>query len=169
VAKSQVWCEWCNSRVWKENGAIKRARSAGLGLYCNRACSGLGRRGTEHDPDDLRERKAAYDRRRRVELADRIRAEKAEYYRLNHDREKERQYRKANMARHVEYCRSPAYREKKKAYDRKHLAEKHFGPFADAALLVRDLEAAIAEHADRYEIYRQNGTLNKSLQRKRAL
>ena len=71
------------------------------------------------------------------------------------------------MPKHVEYCRRPEYRASKREYDRKHRAQQDFGPFAEAALILGDLDAEIATRASRYEIYSANGTLNKALRRKR--
>jgi hypothetical protein len=129
-------------------------------------CAGLARRKHKSREQKIAE-KAAYDAEYRERNRARIKARKAAAYRTNPNRERERAYRQANMARHVEYCRRPQYREWKVAYDRKYRAQKDFGPFADAALVLRDLEIEISSRATRTEIYAANGTLNKSLKRRR--
>jgi len=99
-------------------------------------------------------------------LADEIRAAKRAYHLATYDPEKERVKRAAKMPRHIEYCRQPAYRAWKREYDRRYCAEKQFGEFAEAALLLGDLKAEVSERMTRLEIATLNGTLNKRLQRK---
>lgn len=168
MATVQITCAWCSRRSMKERGAVNRSRKAGLYLYCDRTCSGLGRRRPEEvTPAELKALKADYDREYRAKNRERLRAEKAARHLLTYDPEKARVERKAKMHRHVEYCRQPAYRTKKRTYDKQYRAQKQFGPFAEASLLLSDLEAEINTRATRYEIYQQNGTLNKRQQRKR--
>ena len=111
--------------------------------------------------------KAAYDARRRAELCDRLKAEKAAYHKRTYDPAKAAEQRKARMPRHVEYCRRPEYRNWKVEYDRKYRAQKDFGDFAEVALVLRDIEAEVGARVTRTEVYRQNGTLNKWIQRRR--
>lgn len=117
--------------------------------------------------------KADYDRRRRAELGETLRAEKRAAYHatLATNPEKiraaQKAYRQANMARHVEYCRRPEYRATKSVYDQRRRDAQNYGPFAEAAGVLRELETEIAGRATRTEIYRENGILNKSLRRKR--
>jgi hypothetical protein len=145
---------------------VNRAEKKGANLFCDRACAGLFRR-VQRPPEEKKALKAAYDARRREDLRDRLRAEKAAYHKRTYDPAKARNLRKATMPRHVEYCRRPAYRKWKADYDRKHRATKQFGPFAEAAILLGDLESEILSRATRYEIDLANGTLNKKLQRRR--
>jgi hypothetical protein len=46
-------------------------------------------------------------------------------------------------------------------------AKKFFGPYWEAASTLIDLENEIDSRISRYEIYQQNGTLNKHLNRRR--
>lgn len=159
-------CAHCHVIAWKEARDINRAAKAGLRVYCSRECSGLGRRKNK-TLEQKRAEKAAYDAEFRRLNRDRLKAEKAAWYQRTADREKERVYRKANMARHVEYCRRPEYRAQKAAYDQRRRDQMNFGDFAEAAAVLRDLEAEITTRASRYEIYMERGTINKSLRRKR--
>ena len=113
-------------------------------------------------------RKAEYDAKRRIELADHIKTQKAAYFQRTYDPDKARVERKERAAQHAEYCRQPEYRKWKSQYDRKHRANKYFGEFAEASLLLNDIEREINSRASRYEIYLQNGILNKIQQRKRT-
>jgi len=118
---------------------------------------------------ERKEAKRLYDARRRVEKADEIRAMKREYFKRTYDPVKAAAERKAKMPQHVEYCRRPEYKVWKCDYDKRYLARKKFGEFAEAALLLQDIEREICEHSTRYEIYRTNGTLNKAQTRRRLL
>lgn len=77
------------------------------------------------------------------------------YYR-NHDKIKAKGYEiRATAewkAKHAEYIKSPKYKAKRRDYDRVHLAQKQFGPYADAVLILRELEAALYTiQPDKYE------------------
>ncbi len=160
-------CGHCGGAVLQTRGSINRAIRAGLPLYCGKVCAGLARRKPKLPEAERKELKSAYDRRRRVEMAERLRAEKAAYHKRTYDPARAAEVRAARMPYHVEYCRQPAYRAKKSAYDRKHLASKKYGDFADAALILRDLEAEVLTRASRYDIDLAAGRLNKVKQRKR--
>lgn len=166
MAQSLIFCPQCGFGVFVENRAINRARKAGMTVYCGRACSGLGRRKGKTVAQKKAE-KSTYDAQRRIDLATRLKAEKAAYHRRTYDPVKAAIERKARMPRHVEYCRQPAYREYKRQYDRSYRAKKDFGPFWEAAMLVEDLNKAVLSRASRYEIDLQNGKLNKATKRKR--
>lgn len=164
-----IWCAWCNEQVFKETGAVNRARKAGLYLYCGRVCFGLGRRSP--NPPSKEERvaaKAAYDAEYREKNKSALKVKKRAYFEKTYDPVKAAAHRKTRMPYHVEYCRKPEYRAKKREYDIKHRARQDFGEFAEAALALRDLEGEVAHRMSRYEIYAANGTLNKVLQRRRA-
>lgn len=164
-----IWCAWCNEQAMKEAGEINRARRSGLYLYCSRACAGLAHRNqSPPTPEQKVAAKAEYDAEYRRKNRAMLQAKKRAYHLQTYDPEKAAEVRKQRMPLHVEYCRRPEYREKKAAYDRRNLAEKHYGPFAGAALALRDLEGEVADRMSRYEIYAANGTLNKVLQRRKA-
>lgn len=174
---ASVWpvtCAQCGEVSFKPVGAVNRANKLGANLYCNRACAGLGRR--DPNPPSAAEKQAAkaeYDRKRRAELGEVLLAEKraARQALLASNpelvRQREKRNRDLSKDRHAEYCRTPEYRKWKAQYDRQHLARKAYGPFAEAALTLRDLEAEVSSRATRTEIYAANGTLNKWTQRRR--
>lgn len=166
MAQSLIFCPVCGFGVFIKNGAIGRAAKIGAPLYCGRECAGVARR-KHKSTEQKRAEKAAYDAARRVELADQLKAAKREYHKRTYDPVKAAVERKAKMPRHVEYCRRPEYRAKKRAYDIRHRAAQDYGPFAEAAMVLRDLETEILSRATRYEIDLQNGKLNKSTRRKR--
>lgn len=169
-----VICAYCGSQVTKEMRDINRAAKSGLSLYCDRRCSGLGRR-DPNPPSEAEKRaaKAEYDRRRRAELGETLLAKKRAAYhaKVAADAEavraKQRAYREKSRDRHVKYCQRPEYKDWKRQYDRKHRAGKFYGPFSEAFLILQDLEAEISSRASRYEIYSANGTLNKWIKRRR--
>lgn len=163
-------CPQCGTEFEAKTGALNRAQKIGAPLYCGRECAGLARR--LKNPPTEAERKDAkrlYDARRRVEKADEIREKKREYFKRTYDPEKAAKERKLKMPRHVEYCRRPEYKAWKSDYDKRYRTRKEFGEFAEAALMLQDIEREIDQQATRYEIYRANGTLNKALMRRRSL
>lgn len=122
---------------------------------------------------DKRVLKAEYDRKRRAELGETLRAQKMAAYYADHERQKaihaEYRNRPENVARHNAYCRRPAYVAAKTQYDRRRRARLQFDQFADSFLLLQDLEREIDTRASRYDIYLSNGTINKAQTRRRAL
>jgi hypothetical protein len=126
----------------------------------------------EATPEQRKAEKAEYDRKRRTELADFLREQKKAIYQRNREhylrQHAEYRARPENVARHNAYCRRPEYVAVKSEYDRRRRAGV-YQEFADAFLLLQDLEREIDARADRYEVYMQNGTINKAQTRKRAL
>lgn len=145
-------------------GHVNRSRKAGLNLYCGRKCTGLAKRRSKTEKVEA---KRIYDLAYREKNLARIRAAKAAAYKANPNRERERAYRQANMARHVEYCRRPEYRKRKAAYDQERRAKIFYGPFWEAALALFALEREIDQRMSRHDIYQANGTINKKLNRRR--
>ena len=170
MATTNAICPQCRAEFEATTGRLNRALKIGAPLYCGRYCAGLARR-LKNPPTEAerKEAKRLYDARRRVEKADEIRAKKSEYFKRTYDPAKAAEERKAKMPRHIEYCRRPEYKAWKRDYDKRYLARKKFGEFAEAALMLQDIEREIDQQATRYEIYRTNGTLNKALMRRRSL
>lgn len=56
----KVVCAHCRKTTSKPAGHVNRAREAGLNIYCNRRCSGLGRRSGKTKAQKVAE-KRAYD------------------------------------------------------------------------------------------------------------
>jgi hypothetical protein len=163
TGKVTVLCGYCNFIVPQSQSSIRRALREGKPLYCNRVCSGMARRVTL---DQKRETKRVYDARRRTEKAAEISAKKQAYYRRTRDPVKEHERRRNNMGKHVEYCRRPKYRASKAAYDREHRA-REYGEYAEAYLLLLDLEREIRSRATSYERLRARGYYTRSAQQRR--
>jgi hypothetical protein len=165
-----ICCAMCGAVLHKKTREINRAKKNGLNLYCNRTCSGLARRlKNPKSEQERKEEKRLYDARYRKDKSGEIKAKKQEYFKRTYDPVKAAEERKKRMPKHVEYCRRPDYRMWKREYDKRYRANKFFGDYAEAALLLQDIEREISQQASRYEIYRVNGTLNKAQTRKRSL
>lgn len=162
----KIACAHCGKKSDKPAGQVNRARSAGLNLYCNRRCSGLGRR-KGLTKAEKREAKRLYDIEYRAKNLETILERKKEYHKRTYDPVEAAKVRKVRMPYHVEYCRQPAYRAKKREYDRKHRAAE-FGEFAEAYMLTIDLNREIKGRTTNEQIKWQNGTANKTQSRKRA-
>lgn len=159
-------CSRCGAEADRPTGHINRQRSIGAPLYCGRKCFGLTRR-KHRSKSELIERKKAYDAEYRNKNLAKITARKAAYFQATYDPAKAAVDRKKTMARHVEYCRSPEYKAWKRDYDKK-LRASVYGEYADAFLLLQDLDRELDSRADWYERANQKGTINKTIKRKRA-
>ncbi len=158
-------CAHCGKTANKAAGHVNRARERGLNLYCNRRCSGLGRRKGKTKAQKVAEKKA-YDAEYRQKNLEMLKAKKQEYHKRTYDPIKASVERKKRMPRHVEYCRQPAYRAKKREYDRKYRAAE-FGEFAEAYMLTMDLNREIKGRTTNAQIKYENGCTNKSQRRER--
>lgn len=159
-------CPWCGLQFMAKPSHVNRSEKAGAPIYCGRVCAGLGRRKNKA-VDQKRAEKQAYDKKRRADLADVIKAQKAEAYQRNKDPVKEAAARKKRMPQHVEYCRRPEYVAWKREYDKVYLAKKEHGEFWESALLALEIRRTCLELSDDTEIRRQKGTLNKKMERRR--
>lgn len=170
MATTKINCPQCSAEFDAENGRLNGALKTGSPIYCGRVCAGMARRlAILPTKAERKEAKRLYDAQRRIEKAEEIKAKKRDYFKRTYDPIKAAEKRKERMLKHVEYCRKPEYKVWKRGYDRCYLAEKKFGEFAKAALLLQDIEREIDERATRYEIYRTNETLNKAQTRRRLL
>lgn len=144
-------------------GAYNRAQKKGLNVYCNKVCSGIGRR-TDKAPEQKKIEKAEYDAKYREAMADKLKLDKAEWFKKYYtaNPEKYRQRRKDGMERHLQYLSRPEYKQWKANYDKKYLSQKKYGAFAEAAIILRELE----KYIDRYEARLLKGTFNKTKKRK---
>lgn len=170
MTRHTIICAQCTKEFEADSGRINRAKKERAPLYCDRTCAGLARR--LKNPPTLAERKAAkstYDRAYRERNAAQRKRQKAAYYQRTRDPKKEAERRAKRMHLHVAYCQRPEYKAYKRDYDKRYRAKQEFGAFAEAALLLGELEQQLEQRATRYEIYRTNGTLNKALMRRRAL
>lgn len=160
-------CAHCGKTGDKPTGEVNRAEASGLRLFCNRRCSGLAKR-THKTKSQKRAEKKAYDALYRVENLATITAKKRAYFKRTYDPAKAAVERKKRMPLHVEYCRRPEYKRWKKTYDRRHRAEKFYGPFAEVAMLTLDLNREIKGRMNNHDIKWQNQTCNKTQFRRRA-
>jgi hypothetical protein len=167
TGKVIAFCEYayCNAIVPQSQSSIRRAQREDKPLYCNRVCSGMARR-DHRTPDQKKEAKRGYDAQRRAEKAAEISVRKAAYYQRTRDPVKERARRAANMDRHVELCRRPEYRDYKSDYDREYRA-REYGEYAEAYLLLLDLEREIRSRATWYERRKAKGYYTRSAQQRR--
>lgn len=160
-------CSQCGISFQRETGCANRTlKTSGGKIFCSKACDGVTR---SHNKtlEQKKQEKAAYDREYRRKNAEKIKAEKAAYFKATYDPEKARIERKANMHKHVEYCRQPKYKLYKQQYDRVYRAKKEFGEFYEAGILLAEIEKEVSERSDFTERNAAKGTLNKAQQRKR--
>jgi hypothetical protein len=138
--------------------------------------AGAGEARRVNPPKDSPEGKAfksEYDRRRRAVLGDVLREKKRAAYHAAVERdeaavrEKQRAQRAARVDDHNAYCRRPEYVAKKRDYDVVYRARQDFGDFAEAALVLRDIEREVDERATRDERAAAKGTVNKKQTRRR--
>lgn len=158
-------CAHCGKTADKAAGHVNRARQQGLNLYCNRRCSGLGRRQGKTKAQRIEE-KRLYDIEYRKKNLEMLKAKKREYFQRTYDPAKAAVYRKKRMPIHVEYCRQPKYKAWKKEYDRKYRAAE-YGEFAEAYMLTLDLNREIKERDTNEQVKYQNGGTNKAQRRRR--
>jgi hypothetical protein len=156
-------CQYCGAVVKQSRSSINRALREGKPLHCNRVCAGLARR---VPLGQKKESKRLYDAQRRAEKAAEISVKKAAYYQRTRDPVKERERRLANMGRHVEYCRRPEYRAYKADYDRQ-LRASEYGEYAEAYLLLLDLEREIRARSTWYERAKTRGYFTRAAQQRR--
>jgi hypothetical protein len=128
-------------------------------------CSGLARR-KNRTIAQRKEQKRLYDKAYRDDDRNNLKRRRRESYLRNYEPVKAAAYRQARMHLHVQYCRQPEYKEKKREYDR-HFRASEYGDFAEAHLLLVDIEREVRSRITDYEIRVQNGTINKHLQRRR--
>lgn len=167
MALVSIRCAMCATEVSREAGHVNRSRRKGDRLYCGRVCSGLGRR-LQNPPTEVERSaaKAAYDAEYRAKNRASLKAKKSAWFQQTYDPDAAREYRKARMPLHVEYCRQPEYRAWKREYDRQYRA-REYGDYAEAFLLLQDVQTEVLSRATRYEIDLANGKLCKSQKRRR--
>lgn len=157
-------CCFCGSEIEKASGAINRAQKVGMLLFCDQVCFGLYHREWKSD-DQKKADKAAYDAKYRENRKEILKKSKAEYFKKDYaaNPKKYKAERQRRMKSHIEYCRNPEYQKKKKSYDQKHRAEKFYGAFAEAAIILFQIEGMIDAKLARAD----KDCNNKSTKRKR--
>lgn len=160
-------CALCKRSFERAAGHVSRSLKIGAPLYCTRECAGLARRmKNPRTKAQLRAEKKAYDAVYRERNLATIKAKKAARYQANRDPVKEAAVRKKRMHLHVEYCRRPEYKAWKSKYDLRYRA-KEYGPFADAYLLLLDLDRELRRQATSYERRVAKGYYTRSSQKRR--
>lgn len=165
-------CDYCGEAATHGAGHVKRSRSQGAGLYCSRECSGLARR-TWHTDETKKAQKAAYDRQRREELGDELRAQKRAAYWRDHEKRLEEGFALRATpewkAAHAAYVKTPRYREWKRAYDERR-RDAEFGEFAEAKRAQINLDKEIRARVDvtAKELHQDPERFSKTQRRKRA-
>ena len=159
-------CAFCGNVAQRLPRDINRAAQGGHPLFCNRKCFSLSRRKHKTKAQKVEE-KRVYDAEYRVRNPAMLRAKKHAYFKRTYDPVKAAIDRKAKMPRHVAYCQRPEYRAWKAEYDRRHSANKDFGPFAECHLLLQDIDKEVCSRMTDYEVRMANGTINKKLSRRR--
>lgn len=106
-----MYCAFCNKPHGKSNAEINRANNKGLRLFCNRECSGKGRR-INRSEDEKKALKAEYDRKYREENSLIIKAKKVIYNESPAGRATQKRARGKKKEYHNEYCRKPEQRTK---------------------------------------------------------
>ena len=96
-------------------------------------------------------------------------ANKASYYHLNKERIDKRQKELRATEQYKKYRNSylqrDSYKEYKKSYDHQYRLQKQYGDFWEAASALIAIENLVRPH--KYEIRKENDTLNKTLKRSR--
>lgn len=144
----QCVCPQCGTVFDSALGRFNRARKINAPLYCGKECAGAARR--LKNPQTEAERRAAkakYDHKYRLRNPEELKQKKAAYFQYTYNPEKAKEVRAKRMPLHLEYCRRPEYRAWKREYDKAYRAARDFGEFAEAALMLRNLEQEIEERA----------------------
>ena len=156
-------CSFCGKEIEKSVGHYNRAKKIGLSLYCNKKCAGASKRTSI---EDKKAKKAAYDKK--ICHTPERREAKKRYFQKSYkaNPEKYREIRKAKYSKHLEYLNTPEYKVWKKEYDKKYIANKNYGVFSEAAIILIELETFLKQNMPD-EMKFQMGITNKTQKRKR--
>lgn len=158
-------CPICKNKSKKYVGHYNRSKSIGAPVYCSRECAGIGRRDGKTIEQKKKE-KSEYDKNYRRNYSDEIKAEKAAKFKIDYanNPEKYRKERERRYPEHLKYISTPEYKAWKKDYDERHLANKQYGDFAEAAIVLKRIEIELESKA----IKAANGIIfNKSSQQRK--
>lgn len=156
----EITCDYCGEKSERHSGHVNRAIKDGRKLYCNKLCSGLGRRTTKADKVEV---KRLYDVKYREENKDKIDAKNIKYNESPAGRAMQKKGRDKRKEYHLEYCRTDEYKAWKHEYDKKYNAKKVYGEFWECFLLANE----ISDNVVKYEARIINQTHSKSQKRKR--
>lgn len=157
-------CDFCHNPTGKSIGQLNRARKEGLKIFCNRKCFGLSKRKNKTEKEK-KEEKRLYDIEYRKKNVDRLKKQKAEYFKKDYAAhpEKYKEIRRKNYHKHLEYLSTSKYKQWKKEYDKRYRAKKNFGVFAECQLILQELSEIVPSKKAKYDL----GLINKSQIRKR--
>lgn len=152
-------CPHCKKWHQPKVGAANRADKLGAPIYCSRVCSGLARR-KNIAPEAKKAAKSEYDKARRQQIGEELRAKKREAYYANHEKnlayQAELRKKPGAYEKHLAYLRNPEYREKKKSYDAER-QEAGYADFAESWRLLQALEKEIRSRQSAYERRKARG------------
>ncbi len=159
-----IICQQCKKKAYFPIGKINRANKCGYKIYCGRNCS-IDARKLHRSDEEKRRIKKEYDKQFRKLNADTIKKRKAEAFKKDYAKnpEKYKLIRQRRKEEHKQYCRQPEYKKWKAEYDKKYLAEKNYGEFAECFLLIKEIE----NEYDQQEVRQINNLHNKSQKRKK--
>ncbi len=164
MATKTAICAYCGSETQKHSGHYNRSTRLGRPMYCDQNCSGAARR---LDPETKARNLRENNRKYKAAKPEKYKAIAAAGYQRRRDPEKERQFRKANMPRHVEYCRKPEYRAKKQEYDIER-SKREYGEYGECYRLLIELGREIRKQCpDRYERLKARGYFTRERVRER--
>lgn len=155
---------FCGKEYEKSTGHYNRAIKLNANLYCSKTCASEARR--DHKSiDQKKAEKAEYDKQYRYYHREGIKAKKAEAFKKDYEAnpDKYKAQRQKRYPKHLKYLQSPEYKAYKKEYDKRHLAKKQYGEFAECFLITEQIFSLIPNR----EIKLQMGLTNKNQNRKR--
>lgn len=148
----KINCAYCGKECDKLSGHVNRARKLGYGVYCNRKCSGLAKK-INKSKEQRKKDKAAYDRQYRSNNKAAIKKKKAAYFKADYiaKPDKYKAARASQKENHRKCINRPEYKEYKKNYDQKYLATKKYGEYAEAVIILRQIEDLIDRRMSRQD------------------
>lgn len=156
-------CSICGISYQKETNHYNRAMKLGLNIFCSKVCFGISKRTTL---EEKKAKKAAYDKK--ISNTPERKEARKRYFRKAYDSnpDKFKEIRKSRYSKHLEYLNTAEYRSWKKEYDKKYRAEKYYGVFSEAYIILLELETFLVQNAPDGMKF-QMGITNKTQKRKR--
>lgn len=154
-------CGYCGNGIEKQTGHYNRAIKLGLKVYCDRKCFGLGKR-IEKSSEQKKKEKAEYDKTYRA-TSPTLKKRKADFHKKTYNPQRQKEINRQRYPSHLEYLRQPKYRDYKKRYDQKYRTNKLYGEFAEAAIILAELERLLPSKQIKYD----NGVTIKKQSQKR--
>lgn len=160
-------CYYCGVEFDMPKNYYNRAKKAGLNVYCSKAHAHLGKRVNKSEEQKKFE-KSEYDRKYRELNYERLKKEKHEYFNKDYaaNPEKYKKQRQEKYPKHLEYLNTDKYKNYKSEYDKKYRAQKQFGEYWEAGLILIEIEKNLESKQIKYA---QGITQNKSTQKRKRL